>query len=74
MVSFGPAASSSRGATFGFLVGDSDLLVDVFSDDDAVVFSLLLAAVLVSEPQPERTTARAVAAAAKPVSADALMT
>lgn len=39
------------------------MLVEVFSEDDAVVFSLLLVAVY-PEPQPDRTTARAVAAAA----------
>ncbi|BDX30178.1 hypothetical protein TUM20985_07250 [Mycobacterium antarcticum] len=53
--------------TFGFLeVVDS-------VDDDLLVLELLDVAVVVSEPQPDRTTASAVAAAATPVRADALM-
>jgi hypothetical protein len=53
--------------TFGFFDVVAALL------DDVAVLELLTAAVLVSEPQPDRTTARAVAAAATPVSAEAFM-
>jgi hypothetical protein len=47
--------------------------VEVAELDDALVLELLDVAVLVSEPQPDRTTARAVTAAATPVSAEVLM-
>jgi hypothetical protein len=57
-------------------VGFVDVDVDDASGDEAFelsVLELLDVAVLVSEPQPDSTTARAVSAAATPVSADALM-
>jgi hypothetical protein len=41
--------------------------------NDAEVLELLDVAVVLLEPQPARTTARAVAAAAAPVSAEALI-
>ncbi len=49
--------------------------VDAWDDEafELSVLELLDVAVLVSEPQPDSTTARAVTAAATPVSADALM-
>jgi hypothetical protein len=53
--------------TFGFFEVAVSLL------DDLLALELLDVAVLVSEPQPARTTARAVKAAATPVSAEALM-
>jgi hypothetical protein len=52
--------------TFGFvLVAVADELLELLE--------LLDVAVLLSDPQPDSTTARAVTAAAAPVSADALM-
>jgi hypothetical protein len=49
--------------------------VDAPADEvfELSVLELLDVAVLVSEPQPDSTTARAVTAAATPVSADAFM-
>ncbi len=65
MVGFGPAASSSRGATFCFdgaaVALDVALLVVVFDDD--------VLSVLVSEPQPERTRPMAAATATMPTMA-----
>jgi hypothetical protein len=69
MVGLGPGASSVRGATVGFFL-DVEVLLDVF---ELSVLELLAVAVLVSEPQPDSTTARAVNAAATPVIADAFM-
>jgi hypothetical protein len=54
----------------GFVVGEDDLLE---LDFELSVLELLDVAVLVSEPQPDSTTARAVMAAATPVSAEALI-
>jgi hypothetical protein len=54
----------------GFVVGDDDLLE---LDFELSVLELVDVAVLVSEPQPDNTTARAVMAAATPASAEALI-
>ncbi|GLP76944.1 hypothetical protein TUM20983_40540 [Mycobacterium antarcticum] len=48
-------------------------LLDAELEDDLLVDELADVAVLVSEPQPDSTTARAVAAAATPVSCEALI-
>jgi hypothetical protein len=57
-------------STVGFFFDVDDLLDDDF---ELSVLEPLDVAVLVSEPQPDSTTARAVTAAATPVSADALI-
>jgi len=69
MLGLGPAASAGEDSTVGFF-----FVVDDLDDDfEDSVLELLDVAVLVSEPQPDSTTARAVTAAATPVIADALI-
>jgi len=53
MVGSYPAASSSRGPTFGFVCSTIALAIVLL----VVVFELELATVLVSEPRPDNATA-----------------
>ncbi len=67
-----PAGAPGASDVFSSDVGDVDSL-DLLALVELSALELLDGAVLVSDPQPDSTTARAVTAAAVPVSADALI-